>query len=340
MKTLVTPDTLKVGEHYSNDQIQYALEVANLGGIRPKIKDKELDFIVLITSAEETKKTLRNPYADKIEGDVLTYTGAGLKGHQKISGVNKRLIEQKEKPVPILGFLKEAVNKYKFIGFLFLLRNYEDYQIDNQGNLRTVLLFEFQIFSDIPTLKIGVFNEPFLPFYSQFKKELLPEDMIIDSLLPEKSKDEIILPKLDEETLKSIETLKKSLLTIDPYEFEVLMSKLIEHTGFMDVEVTKKSGDDGIDVNALLKHRFSFDLNYQFQVKRWKHSVGRKEVANLRGSLGFNSFGVIISTSHFTSSAINESQGVGKTPINLVGVKDLYKIIKETKFTFGEEAGT
>ncbi|OGF20922.1 hypothetical protein A2316_04010 [Candidatus Falkowbacteria bacterium RIFOXYB2_FULL_38_15] len=332
MKQMIVPEILKVGEHYSNDQIKYALEVSNLGGIRPKIKAKELDFIVLITSAEETRNIIRNPYADKIEGDILTYTGAGLKGDQEISGVNKRLIEQKEKPVPILGFLKEGINQYKFIGFLFLLRSYQDYQLDNQGNLREVWLFEFQIFSDIPPLKIGNFNDPFLPFYNQFKKEILPEDTMIDSLFPEK-KDEIILPKIDEETLKSIETLKKNLLTINPYEFEVLMSKLIEYTGFANVKVTKKSGDDGIDVNAFLKHKFSLDLSYQFQVKRWKHSVGRKEVANLRGSLGFNSFGVIISTSHFTSSAINESQGIGKTPINLVGMKDLYEIIKETNFT-------
>ncbi len=332
MKQFSIPDKLKVGEHYSNDQIKYALEVANLGGIRPKIKDKKLDFIVLITSAEETKNIIRNPYVDKIEGDILTYTGARLQGDQDISGVNKRLIEQKEKPVPILGFLKEGVNQYKFIGFLFLLRNYQDYQLDNQGNLRTVWLFEFQIFSTIPPLTIGNFNDTFSPFYNQFKKEILPEDTIIDYLLPEKKQDEIILPKLDKETLKNIETLKKNLLTINPYEFEVLMSKLIEHTGFINVEVTKKSGDDGIDVNAFLKHRFSLDLRYQFQVKRWKHSVGRKEVANLRGSLGFNSFGVIISTSHFTSSAISESQGTGKTPINLVGMKDLYEIIKETNF--------
>ena len=73
-------------------------------------------------------------------------------------------------------------------------------------------------------------------------------------------------------------------------------------------------------------------MNYQFQVKRWKHSVGRKEVANLRWSLGFNNFGVIISTSHFTASAINEAQGAGKHPIHLVGVKELYDIINETKF--------
>lgn len=156
--------------------------------------------------------------------------------------------------------------------------------------------------------------------------------MIIDSLLLKQTEEKFQMPKLDKETLKSIESLKKNLLIINPYEFENIMAKLIEHTGFMNVGVTKKSGDDGIDVNALLRHNFSLDLNYQFQIKRWKHSVGRKEVANLRGSLGFNSFGVIISTSHFTSSAITEAESSGKTPINLVGVKELFSIIKETKF--------
>jgi hypothetical protein len=332
MKNFFIPDTLKIGECYSNDQIKYALEVANLGGIRPKIKNKELDFIVLITSLEETKNKIRNPYADKIEGDILTYTGAGLMGDQNISGVNKRIIEQKEKPVPILGFLKEGVNQYKFIGFLFLLRYYQDYQLDNQGELRLVWLFEFQILSNIPTLKIENFKNIFLPLYNQFKEDILPEDTVIDSLFTQNKKDDIIIPKLNEDTLKNIETLRNNLLEINPYEFEVLMSKLIKHTGFVNVQVTKKSGDDGIDVNAILKHRFSLNLDYQFQVKRWKHSVGRKEVANLRGSLGFNSFGVIISTSHFTKSAINESQDNGKAPINLVGIKDLYEIIKETNF--------
>jgi hypothetical protein len=332
MKQIIVPEILKVGEHYSNDQIKYALEVSNLGGIRPRLKNNELDFIVLITSAEENKNVIRNPYADKIEGDILTYTGAGLKGDQEVSGVNKRIVEQVEKPIPILGFLKEGVNKYKFIGFLFLLRHYKDYQIDNQGKLRTVWLFEFQIFSDIQPLKIVNFTDPFLILYDKFKKELLPEDTIIDSLLSKPIEEKFKIPKLDEEVLKSIENLKKNLLTINPYEFENIMAKLIEHTGFIDVGVTKKSGDDGIDVNALLRHNLSLDLSYQFQIKRWKHSVGRKEVANLRGSLGFNHLGVIISTSHFTSSAINEAEGSGKTPINLIGVKELFDIIKETQF--------
>lgn len=327
MKQLITPTTLEVGQCYANDQIHYALEVANLGGIRPKLNSKkELDFIVLITSSEENKKSGRNPYADRIEGNVLTYTGAGLKGEQVIAGVNKRLLEQIDSPVPILGFVKEAVNKYKFIGFLFLLRHYEEYQLDHTGSMRKVWIFEFQIITETPVLKIGEFKNSFTPFFEKLKSETLYGDTQIGNEIDETA----IIVEIDK--LKDIERLKTKLMTVDPYEFEVVVSKLITHVGFSNVRVTKKSGDDGVDVNAILKNPVSTDLDYMFQIKRWKHSVGRNEVANLRGSMGLNNQGVIISTSHFTTSAIREAGSEYKTPINLVGIKELHSIIELTNF--------
>ncbi len=331
MKTISIPETLIAWEYYTNDQIHYALEIWNSWWIRPKLKNGKLSFITLFTSIEESKNKIRNPYADKIEGEILTYTWAWLKWDQEISWVNKRLIEQLENPIPILGFLKEDKNKYKFIGFLFLLRNYQDYQIDNETTLRKVLMFEFQIFSNIPTVEIWQFSEIFTPLYFKFKKDILPEDTIIESILPSLDK-EVHKTEISEGLIIDIENLKKKLLTINPYEFEEIMWKLITYTWFQNVQVTKKSWDDGIDINWLLQHDFSLDLIYQFQIKRWKHSVWRNEVANLRGSLWFNNFWVIISTSHFTSSAINEASSIWKTPINLVGIKELYHILKKVDF--------
>lgn len=330
MKQLTVPTMFETGKCYSNDQIQYALEVANLGGIRPKLNSQnQLDFIVLITSAEENKRAIRNPYADRIEGDVLIYTGAGLRGGQEISGVNKRLLEQINSPVPILGFLKEEVNKYRFIGFLFLLRRYEDYQLDSEGAMRKVLVFEFQIIP-VGKISLGQFSNMFEPIYNRLKSEVTDDDTRVeDTARILKTNDEI-------EKLKDVERLKAKLMTVDPYKFEVVVSNLISHVGFSDVKVTKKSGDEGIDVNALLKNPVSIDLRYSFQVKRWKHSVGRNEVANLRGSMGLNNQGVIIATSHFTESAISEARSENKTPINLVGIRELYYIIQATNFEIGE----
>lgn len=327
MKQLTIPTKLETGNYYTNDQIHYALEVGNLGGIRPKLNDNNnLDFIVLITSTEENRRKLQNPYADRIEGNVLTYTGSGLKGEQGISGVNKRLLEQTNKPVPILGFVKEAVNKYKFIGFLFLLRYYEDYQLDNEGAMRKVWIFEFEIIPEVGKLSIGQFSNIFSPIYNQLKDKVVDDDTKIE--ITNK-----ILETNDEiEKLKDIEMLKSKLMIVDPYKFEVVVSNLISHVGFTDVRVTKKSGDEGVDVNAILKNQISIDLRYSFQVKRWKHSVGRNEVANLRGSMGLNNQGVIIATSHFTESAIHEARSENKTPINLVGINELYSVIQETDF--------
>lgn len=314
-------------KHYSNDQIHYALEVANLGGIRPKLNaQNKLDFIVLITSVEENRKAVRNPYADRIEGDVLTYTGAGLKGEQEISGVNKRLLEQINNPVPILGFVKEAVNQYKFIGFLFLLRHYEDYQLDNEGAMRKVWVFELQIVSEAKKVAISQFSNIFSPIYIRLKNKITEDDTKI------KANVEMLGTNNEIEKLEDIEMLKTSLMTVDPYKFEVVVSNLVSHVGFSDVKVTKKSGDDGVDINALLKNPISIDLRYSFQVKRWKHSVGRNEVANLRGSMDLNNQGFIISTSHFTESAVQEAKSENKTPINLIGIKELYYVIQATHF--------
>jgi hypothetical protein len=331
MKQLITPTTFEVGQYYTNDQIHYALEVANLGGIRPKLNSQnELDFIVVVTSSEENKKAIRNPYADRIEGNVLTYTGAGLKGEQAISGVNKRLLEQVDNPIPILGFVKEAVNQYKFVGFLFLLRHYEDYQLDHEGAMRKVYVFEFQIIPEIPALNVGGFKDIFAPVFSKLKEELTEGDTVVESEINKES----VVTEIDQ--LKDVERLKSKLMVVDPYKFEIVVSNLITHVGFSDVKVTKKSGDEGVDVNAILKNPVSTNLKYLFQVKRWKHSVGRNEVANLRGSMGLNNQGVIISTSHFTTSAINEAGSEYKTPINLVGIKELHSIIDLTKFQIDE----
>lgn len=335
MKHLITPEIFEIGQYYTNDQIQYALNIGNSGGIRPRLDEKgNIDFIVLITSGETGKNIARNPYTDRIEGNVLTYTGAGLKGEQAISGVNKRLLEQREGPVPILGFVKEDVNKYRFIGFLYLLRNYEDYQLDHEGFMRKVFMFEFQIVTDISALKVGKFREMFLPIFTKLQSEVIVDDRIVQNFNIDRGEQAGV------ESLKEVGKLRNQLLTVDPYKFEIVVSKLVTHVGFDEVKVTRKSGDDGIDVSAILKNPIASDLKYLFQVKRWSHSVGRNEVANLRGSMGLNNQGVIISTSYFTKSAINEAKSEYKTPINLIGMKELFTVIVNTGFQVYDETSS
>src|ERR1035437_570968 len=92
----------RVGDLYTNDQIRFALAVENLGGIRPALDAPEnLRHVVILTAAEDSGKLhSENPYHDRIEGDVLTYTAQGRVGNQELAGRNKRLIEQYTAPVP------------------------------------------------------------------------------------------------------------------------------------------------------------------------------------------------------------------------------------------------
>jgi restriction endonuclease Mrr len=69
----------------------------------------------------------------------------------------------------------------------------------------------------------------------------------------------------------------------------------------------------------------------QIQVKRWLHTVGRKEVAELRGSLRPHAAGCIVTTSHFPRAAVTESTEVGKVPITLIDGYELARIIQSVK---------
>jgi restriction system protein len=68
------------------------------------------------------------------------------------------------------------------------------------------------------------------------------------------------------------------------------------------------------------------------QAKRWLHSVGRKEVAELRGSLRPFARGVVLTTSHFSKAAINEACEQGKNPIALIDGFRLSKVVLDERF--------
>lgn len=66
----------------------------------------------------------------------------------------------------------------------------------------------------------------------------------------------------------------------------------------------------------------------QVQAKRWLHTVGRKEVAELRGSLQPHAAGCIVTTSQFSRAAILESQEPGKIPITIINGIDLAELTR------------
>ena len=129
------------------------------------------------------------------------------------------------------------------------------------------------------------------------------------------------------------EDWKSSLLvvlgTMQPDSFERLSQRLLREAGFTKVEVRGKSGDGGIDgVGVLRVNLVSFQI--YFQCKRWKGSVGAKEIRDFRGALqGRADKGLFITTGYFTGQASDEATRDGAIAIDPIDGGRLCDLLRE-----------
>jgi HJR/Mrr/RecB family endonuclease len=327
-------DALVIDQLYSNEEIFKSLKVSNAGGIRLSLQDKAVLRAVIMTSVQGLHGAGENPYHDRLESGILTYTAAGKIGQQTLAGVNSRLIEQATFNFPIHGFVLVASRRdtsvgpqrWKYLGLLEYLRHYPDTQLDADGEVRKVWLFEFKIHHD----------QLVLPLASE---AAISSQILIDSRLRggNNSDDDEIIHQSDHQQAESfgqIEHVRGRLLAMEPKRFEFFVKDLLLHCGYSDVCVTKFSADGGVDVNARAGGRIWIFENtlVQVQAKRWLHSVGRKEVAELRGSLQPFARGAVITTSHFSKAALIEASEHGKNPIALIDGFRLSKVVLDEQF--------
>lgn len=329
-------ETLVVDKLYSNEEIFRSLKVSNAGGIRPYTENGVVvRAVVMTTSLPGLHGRGENPYDDRMEAGILTYTAAGKVGEQTLSGTNIRLTEQKQRNFPIHAFALIASRRdrvvgpkrWRYLGLLEYLRHYADTQLDTDGLVRKVWLFEFRIHRDPSTVPIdgdaGISDEV-LTASRRIAGEVPGDDEIVN------------YDHAEAYSVEEIEGVRSRLLELEPRGFELFVRDLLVHSGFDDVCVTRFSSDGGIDVNAKTGGGiWMFERTLvQVQAKRWRHSVGRKEVAELRGSLQPFARGTILTTSYFSKSAISEANEAGKNPIGLVDGTRLAEVILRERFRF------
>ncbi|HEY3936763.1 MAG TPA: hypothetical protein VGL97_05010 [Bryobacteraceae bacterium] len=154
---------LVVGQLYSNEEIFRSVGVSNAGGIRLSLRGKEVLRAVIMTSVQGFHGAGENPYHDRLESGTLTYTAAGKLGQQTLAGANNRLIEQKRLNFPIHGFVLVASRRdksigpkrWKYLGLLEYIRHYPDTQLDSDGKVRKVWLFEFKVHQEQQILPLA-----------------------------------------------------------------------------------------------------------------------------------------------------------------------------------------
>lgn len=127
-------------------------------------------------------------------------------------------------------------------------------------------------------------------------------------------------------------TLINKLYQIPSSAFERLTQRLLRESGFIQVEVTGKSGDGGIDGKGIVKISGFLSFHVIFQCKRYKSSVTSSQIRDFRGAMqGRADKGLVITTGSFTRDAVKEATRDGAPPIDLIDGELLCEKLKELK---------
>ena len=115
------------------------------------------------------------------------------------------------------------------------------------------------------------------------------------------------------------EILLARILSLSPGAFERLCQRLLRESGFVEVRITGRPGDGGIDGQGILQMARLVSFPVLFQCKRWQNAVGAGVVRDFRGAMyGRADRGLIITTSTFTAEARKEAVRDGAPPIDLI----------------------
>ena len=308
------PFAFAMGDLYAHDTIINELRIGNSGGVRVSIDSKsKVIRVVLFSTSEQEYNPQENPYNDFTNGAILTYTGTGKIGHQNLSGQNLRITQQENGYFPIYVFSllhhrKSAGSpdkRWRFSGIYKYLDHSLENQVDLLGSDRNAWIFKL--------LRLSI-------------KEAHPDmEASIIRTIAQAYQD----PSLGSKAIlgETISFLAGDILEtvgrmnhLEPTAFECFVKKALVASHFREVRVTKKSSDGGVDVIA----RMPFTLwpvesqIIQVQAKRWLRPVGRREVAELRGSLLPRALGVLITTGNYARSAIVEADRPNLLPISLI----------------------
>lgn len=154
------------------------------------------------------------------------------------------------------------------------------------------------------------------------QKELIKKEDAI------KDENELEIPDESE----SWRNILHHLLTqeLSPDAFERLTKRILRESGFLQVEVTGRTGDGGIDGKGIMRLSGLLSFHVIFQCKKYQGTVSASDIRDFRGAMiGRADKGLFITTGTFTRDAVREATRDGAPPIDLVDGDQLADKLKE-----------
>lgn len=137
-------------------------------------------------------------------------------------------------------------------------------------------------------------------------------------------------PDEPEEAADWRDELRRTMLDMPPDAFERLAQRILRESGFIQVEVTGRTGDGGVDGRGIMQLGGMLSFHVIFQCKRYQGSVGPGQIRDFRGAMvGRAEKGLFITTGTFTQDARREATRDGAPLIDLVDSEQLIDILKK-----------
>ena len=124
--------------------------------------------------------------------------------------------------------------------------------------------------------------------------------------------------------------LLRCLMEMPPDAFERLSQRVLREAGFVNVHVTGRPGDGGIDGTGIYRLSPLVSFPTFFQCKRYRGSVSPGHVRDFRGAMaGRGDKGLLITTGSFSKDARQEATRDGAQPIEMIDGDMLCDLLKQ-----------
>jgi restriction endonuclease Mrr len=168
------------------------------------------------------------------------------------------------------------------------------------------------------------------------------EEVTEDRLIPIAGREppaRLLERKLNLDAARIAEQVERDLLDhlhgLSPARFEELCALYLRVLGCEDVKVVGAAaagslGDGGMDVTGTPAQAGLPAVRLAVQAKRVAGGVGPHVVTQLRGSIPSGTYGIVITTGHFTRAAIAEAGRADRNAIKLVDGPELAHVLADS----------